>query len=495
MQRRRPVPTPLLALLLLFLVPACGREGESGPERAASTADLAEVRARDTLTVVTTFNSTSYFLYRGEPMGFEYELLREFAEDLGVKLNAVVVRDRDSIPELLRAGVGDVGAARLAPGEYAGEGLAFTQPLYETQPTLVQRGAPPAAGGVPTAVDTLLQAARTGGTVPVRARLVTAPGQLAGKRVHLPADSRYAERLMEISDSITGDIHVVEAEPGTRTEALVRAVARGRVGLAVASENLADLTASYYGNLVLRPTLGPPHPVALAVREGSPELRAALDAWLADEKNAKQVRALYRKYFVDREGYRERVESEYLTSETSRLSEYDPLFRRAASELGWDWRLLASQAFQESRFDPDARSWAGAEGLLQLMPRTARAVGVSNSRDPEQNVTGAVRFLRDLREHWTPKIPDPAERLKFILAAYNTGTGHVEDAQRLTEKNGGDPQSWEDVSKWLLQKSKREVYTDPVVKHGFSRGLEPVLYVARVLERFEHYRQFVTPGE
>jgi membrane-bound lytic murein transglycosylase F len=493
MQPRRRTPSPLLALFLLLLLPACGRDAEPRRERAASTRDLAEIRARDTLTVLTTYNATSYFLYRGEPMGFEYELLREFAEDLGVELNAVVVRDRDSIPELLRSGAGDVAAARMSPTGFAGEELAFTAPLYETRPTLVQRGAPPGEADLPAAVDTLLQAARSGGTVPARARLVTAPGQLGGERVHLPADSRYTERLVEISDSISGDIQVVEAEPGTRTEALVRAVARGRIGLAVASENLAELTGGYYGNLVLRPTLGPTHPVAWAVREDAPELRAALNAWLAEDENRERVRELYRKYFVDREGYRERVESEYLTSETSRLSEYDPLFRRAASELGWDWRLLASQAFQESRFDPDARSWAGAEGLLQLMPATARSVGVRDSNDPEQNVAGAVRFLRDLREHWTPKIPDPEERLKFILAAYNTGTGHVEDAQRLTEKNGGNPQVWEDVSYWLLQKSKREVYTDPVVKHGFSRGLEPVLYVSRVLERFDHYRQFVTP--
>jgi membrane-bound lytic murein transglycosylase F len=116
---------------------------------------------------------------------------------------------------------------------------------------------------------------------------------------------------------------------------------------------------------------------------------------------------------------------------------------------------------------------------------------VSDPWDPDQNVAGAVRFLRDLERIWTPRIPDPAERLKFILAAYNTGTGHVEDAQRLAEKNGGNPAVWKDVSFWLLQKSKRQVYTDPVVKYGFSRGLEPVTYVDRVLDRFEHYKQFV----
>ena len=198
---------------------------------------------------------------------------------------------------------------------------------------------------------------------------------------------------------------------------------------------------------------------------------------------------IYTKYFIDRRGYRERLSSDYMSTETGKLSDYDELLRSAAAEIGWDWRLLASQAFQESRFDPTARSWAGAQGLLQLMPATAREQGVRNPDAPEDNVRGAVRYLRWLNDLWAKEIPDPGERLKFVLASYNTGRGHVQDAQRLAEKHGADPTSWDDVSGWLLQKSKRSVYTDPVVKFGFSRGLEPVTYVSQVLDRWEHYRQ------
>jgi membrane-bound lytic murein transglycosylase F len=129
------------------------------------------------------------------------------------------------------------------------------------------------------------------------------------------------------------------------------------------------------------------------------------------------------------------------------------------------------------------------------MPGTAREVGVSRILDPEQNVAGAVRYLTKLFERWEREIPDSTERLKFVLAAYNTGTGHVQDAQRLAQKNGGDPTLWDDVAYWLLQKSKRAVYTDPVVRHGFSRGLEPVTYVQKILERFANYRQHVPSGD
>ena len=131
-------------------------------------------------------------------------------------------------------------------------------------------------------------------------------------------------------------------------------------------------------------------------------------------------------------------------------------------------------------------------GLLQLMPATARDLGVADPYDPEENVDGAVRYLLWLEEtYWEEEILDPQERLKFVLASYNAGAGHIMDAQRLAEKYGDDPRVWEDVAFWLLRLSEAEWYQDPIVRHGYCRGLEPVEYVARILARFDHYRQFV----
>jgi membrane-bound lytic murein transglycosylase F len=229
------------------------------------------------------------------------------------------------------------------------------------------------------------------------------------------------------------------------------------------------------------------------VRRNSPELLGALNEWIEDKqkKNNSLFDRLYKKYFIDRRGHVERVASEYLTSSTGRLCPFDELFKRHSAMVGWDWRLLAAQTYQESRFKPDARSWAGATGLLQLMPPTAREFGVRNPLDPEDNVLGACKFLKWLTDYWTERIPDEGERLKFILASYNTGAGHVEDAQRLTEKYGGNREKWDDVSYWLLQKSTQQYSNDPVVKFGFCRGLEPVNYVSHILERFEHYKQYL----
>lgn len=138
---------------------------------------------------------------------------------------------------------------------------------------------------------------------------------------------------------------------------------------------------------------------------------------------------MYKKYFIDRQGYKERAASEYLTYETGKLCPYDPLLKQYSAELSWDWRLLASQAFQESRFKPNAKSWAGATGLLQLMPATAGEFGVHNLSDPEDNVRGALKFLKLLNAYWNKKIKDKDESLKFILASYNCGAGHVEAGQ------------------------------------------------------------------
>jgi membrane-bound lytic murein transglycosylase F len=459
--------------------------------------DLAQIRERGHLVVLAPYNSTTYFIYQGQPLGYEYELLQGFANDLGVPLKMVVVADPKSLLPLLNSGEGDIAAARLIPlvgptTELENQSpVAFTRALYRTEPVLVQQGEPPSAAGEGTEKALEPGPADPLPEIDIQARLITRASQLAGRTVSLPEKSAYRRTLVELSDEISGDIYVVEMGEKIQDETLAQKVARGEVQFTVMQKNLADLKEAEFKNLKVRPVLGQTHGVSWALRKNSPELMNALNQWIEEKKNSALFNSLYKKYFIDRQRYLERVQSEYLTSTTGKLSEFDPLIKQYAGELGWDWRLLASQAFQESRFKPAARSWAGATGLLQLMPATAREFGVTDALDPADNVQGAVKFLRWLQRYWEKRIPDENERLKFVLASYNTGAGHVEDAQRLTEKYGGNPQVWEDVSYWLLQKSTQQYSSDAVVKFGFCRGLEPVNYVTNILERFDHYKQFV----
>lgn len=495
-----------VAVLLLVLLTACGDDLPDPIER-----DLAAIEEAGELRVLFTFNSTGYFVYRGATMGFEFDLLRRFAEENDLELTPVVVRDRTELFRMLNEGAGDVVAARLVETAADTASVAFTDGLHPTRPVLVQRTGPPARLRRPEVLDETrvgdpdeedpvdpvpdsVERPRNLERVQVRARLVSRPAQLAGETLHVPQRFPFNERLLELSDSLGEEIIVVEVEDMASVEPLISRVAHGDLRLTVSPSALADLQEDYYRNITIRPVLGPQVETVWAVRRNAPELLTALNSFIEESRASGVMDELHARYFDDREGFRERVESEYLTSETGRLSEYDDLLRRHARNIGWDWRLLASQTYQESKFDPDARSWAGAMGLLQLMPPTARELGVAQPFDPEQNVAGAVEYLQWLEERWQ-EIPDPEQRLRFVLASYNAGLGHVGDARRLAEKNGDDPNVWEDVAFWLVQKSRREFYNDPVVKYGFCRGLEPVQYVALILERFAHYRNFVRPDE
>ncbi|WP_412060199.1 transglycosylase SLT domain-containing protein [Rubrivirga sp. IMCC45206] len=463
--------------------------------------DLGAIMERDTLVALTSYTSTSYFLYRGLPMGYEYELLQDFAEERDVVFQIKVV-PRDSILYYLNAGLGDIAAARLQPVQEDTSRFGFTVNLYETQAAVVQAQEIADTTEVEAPIMPSEIAERRGqiagdvaqNPLTIQARRVRRPADLAGQDVYLPTGDPYVERLVELEDRISGDIRVVEVD--TTSEALIRNVAVGNIELTVAQENVAKLEEGYYENLTVEPAVGAPHGVAWAVRDNAPALLAALDEWIEENRDTRRWNSLYRKYYVDRRGFRERIETGFLTARTGNLSGYDNLLKKYAPGVGWDWRLLGSQMYQESRFEPRARSWAGAMGLLQIMPATAGDLGLADPYDPEANIEAAVRYLKWLEDnYWAEKIDDPEERKKFILASYNAGAGHVMDAQRLTEAEGGDPTIWDDVAYWLLRKSEAEVYNRPEVRHGYARGLEPVHYVEIILERYEHYQQFVEGEE
>ncbi|HEX8170428.1 MAG TPA: transporter substrate-binding domain-containing protein [Thermoanaerobaculia bacterium] len=453
--------------------------------------DLPEIAAEKTLRVLFTFNSTGYFVFRGETMGYEYELLSRFAKSAKLKLVPVVVRDTNTLFEQLNRGEGDLVAAQLvAPSNE--QQVLVTDGLYATAPVVVQRGGGNEQSGHSAATSTALarEERETGSRdLVIRARLVAKPADLAGQRVHISRRSPYRATLLELNNELDRDVDVVEVDESA--DRLIQRLSEGEIGFTVAPENLAQLKTNEYANLVIHPALGPPQQVVWAMRRNAPQLHDALNAFIAAQRKSGLLAVLYRKYFLDRRGFQQRAASRYLTAETDILSPYDAWFREYARIPGWDWRLVASQAYQESRFNANAHSWAGAVGVMQIMPRTARELRI-NPRDPRQSIEGACRYLWQMDDRLKKEIPSEKERIRFILASYNVGAGHVDDARRLAKKYGDDPTSWEDVAYWLIRKSKRGVYNDPVVKYGFARGTEPVDYVERIMDRFAHYKAFVS---
>lgn len=224
-----------------------------------------------------------------------------------------------------------------------------------------------------------------------------------------------------------------------------------------------------------------------AVGKGSTELASLIDKWYSPsmmEQVKKEERFLFSARSVRRHVY-----APFLDRKGGVISRYDHLFRRYAPMARWDWRLLAAQSYQESCFDPNARSWAGACGLMQIMPSTADHLGLPRSEmtNPEKSVEAAVRLLAELSGHFRD-IPSAEERRCFVLASYNGGANHIRDAMALASKYGGNPRRWSHVAPYVLKLQQSQYYNDPVVRYGYMRGSETVDYVDRIRQRYAQYR-------
>jgi len=201
---------------------------------------------------------------------------------------------------------------------------------------------------------------------------------------------------------------------------------------------------------------------------------------------------LYKKYFLSSRNSKIVAKEDYTSHNGKKgLSPYDELIKEQAKRLGWDWLLLASMVMQESHFNPNAKSWAGAQGLLQLMPATAAHFGIKNRTNPAQSLKGGTDFLISLDKRWTKNMKDTTDLSAFVMASYNAGPGHIIDARALVTKYGGNIDKWADVSKYLALLSSKKYYTDEVVTLGYCRGQEPVNYVKQINERYAIYKDLV----
>lgn len=243
------------------------------------------------------------------------------------------------------------------------------------------------------------------------------------------------------------------------------------------------------------PSLKPSATSAWAVRNGASALQESLSQWIAQNESHFFDMTTIRIKGSGGKTYKPRrnVKSPILNLAKGQISAYDIYFKQYSRLCGWDWKLLAAQSYQESGFDPNAVSWMGAMGLMQLMPSTAKNVGVSEKDvfDPESNIRGAVRLISQLNSHYIG-IRRESERINFILAAYNAGPGHVDDARALAAKDGKNPDVWVDnVDYYVLNLSKPAFYNQPEVKHGYCRGSETYDYVYKIRTRWEDYRSKV----
>ncbi len=435
--------------------------------------DLDQIIKRGYINALVDNNSTSYFIYRGRPMGYEYELLERFSNYLKVKLKVKVIAGIEEAIDLLNKGEGDVIAFPLTITTDRTRYVAFSQTHFNTCQVLIQKK-PDNWKANPYLAEK---------------EMIRNPADLIGKEVYVKKGSSFKDRLENLSQEIGGEIIIREDSADSETESLIHKVANGEIPLTVNDQTIAMVNATYFPEIDIKTVLSLPQQIAWAVRKNSPSMLESLNKWLTKIKKDGTFQVIFDKYFNSPRTTLQRINSDFSSLGGDKLSPYDEQIKEGAKLLDWDWRLLASVMYQESNFDPKVQSWAGAIGLMQLMPETAEHFGVSNPYDPNQNIKAGVRFLKYLDDQWAKSITDKNERLKFVLASYNVGLSHVLDARNLTKKYHGNPTLWENnVEYYLLQKSNPKYYRDAVAVAGFCRCEGPVTYVKEVLQRFEEYK-------
>lgn len=434
--------------------------------------DFDTIQSEGKLRVLIDFSSTSYFIYKGIPQGFEYELLNNYADFIGVNLEVIPINSLDSIFIELNKGTADVVAANLTVTEERKEEVSFSNPILVTKQVLIQRK--------PDGWKKLKKKH-------IEDSLIRSIHELGGKQIFVREKSSFYKELKKISKEIKHDININIVSGETTTEELIEKVSNGEIDYTIADKNIAMVNAWYYPNIDAEMVLNDHQDIAWAVRNNSDSLLNSINSWLMDFQKTKKFKSIYTKYFKNQHLVKNRVKDKYYTLESGKISPYDEMIKKHAPSINWDWELLAALIYQESHFNNEARGWGESFGLMQFMPVTGANFGVDTSSSAEQNIIAGTKYINRLNEIWKQEL-DTLERIPFILASYNAGPGHVIDAKNLAIKYGKNPQSWKEVSFFLLNKSKPKYYKDPVVKHGYCKGFIAYDYVKEIMERYHHYK-------
>ena len=476
-------------IFLFFILTTCDNAGQLAETQEQET-DLAEeekvlvepeapidtltvfehLKERGVLVAVTNCGDINYNMYNAHPAGFQYELLQGFCDDNHLKLEIVLNDNLDSCFSLLDSGEVDVVATGLGLTKELKKKYFLTNPIFSQKSVLVQR-MPKGWGEMSTGNE-------------VESQLLRSPLDLAGKTVHVSRGNHTAEVLEHLSEGIGDTIYVVGCDTLNDVE-LMRLVQEGRIDYIVVDEYIARMGSYGLNGLDTKLAVSVEQPIGWAVRQAADSsLLTAFNDWIAGAEQ-KHLRKVMTRYIQNGRYISSRREAS-----NSRLSAFDNDIKRTAKKIGWDWRLLAALIYQESRFRVDLESEKGAFGLMQLMPSVMSKYGIDYNSTPQQQLEAGGKLISYLDRALGNKVADSLERVKFVLAAYNAGLGHVYDAQRLAKKYGKAPDLWDDnVDYFILNKSK--YYNDTCCKCGYLRGRETYRFVEDIMDRYHHYQSLM----
>ena len=406
---------------------------------------LRTVKSAGELVVLTRTSPTTYYETPDGPSGFEYDLVKGFADYLGVKPRFVVANSfPDIIPRLL-AGDADLAAAGITVTDARSRIVRFTPPYQEISQQVVYR----LGANRPASVQDLI-----------------------GRQIEVQSGTSYVERLNELKQQYP-DLKWTEVNK--ETEDLLQMVWEGLLEISVADSNIVSLNRQYFPELQVAFSLEKPQSLAWAFPPGDDHsLYDAAAKYLEKLRGSGELAALIDRYYGPASVSNFINLSVYKVRLRNRLPQYQLLFEMAGKDYNIDWRLLAAIGYQESYWDPAATSPTGVRGLMMLTEETADQLGIKDRLDPAQSIDGGARYIQGLIARMPPGITEP-DRTWMALAAYNVGTSHLEDARILTQKQGRDPNKWNDVKNYLPWLAEEKYYGK--TKNGFARGFETVVFV------------------
>ena len=454
----------LIAAAMCLLAACSG--GRS--DKDAADADTLRHPLPDTLRVATLYSPTSFFLYREQKMGYDYDLVTSLCKDKGMALSLQVAPSLSAAVEMLDSGLVDL--------------IAYEVPVTAQYRKKV----------LPCGVENITHQVLVQPKASKKHELITDVTQLVGKDVYVEKDSKYHQRMVNLNDELGGGINIHSIDRDTLiTEDLIAMVSDGEIPLTVVDSDIARINKTYYSDIDVGLDVSFEQRSAWAVSPDKPWLADSISAWTAQSAPRAAQAELLKRYFE----MSKRTPTLYnYHFPKGHISPFDHLFKHYAKEIGWDWRLFAAQGFAESRFDSTQVSWAGARGVMQIMPATARAYGLTpeTMTHNDRSIATAAKIIASLNKMFASRVPDKEERLKFIIAAYNSGPAHVLDAIALAQKHGLDPQRWDgQVAAALMLKSKPEYYNDPVCKYGYFSGRQTTAYVRDVYEFYDRAKKHV----
>lgn len=413
----------------------------------------------DTLHVATMYGSTSYFIFRDEVVGYDVELSGNLSSYLGRPVRYHIANTRQQMVDWLAEGNVDMIAYDVYETRELKQNFQFVAYQPDSYLVLVQM---------------------------IDFNTVTTITELRGKTIHVPENSPQLQRLRSLNREIGGGITIEIVSDTISSDDLISQVINKKIEYTVAYYKKAILYKEHNRRFDCRLQLGFTQRNGWLIRKDDTDLADRIASWESLPETELFRSQLYGKYIV---------RNPYFTSSRLRiprgaLSPYDDLFKKYAKEIGWEWQLLAAIAFHESGFDSAQVSRRGASGLMQLMPRTAASFGLSreNILNPELNIEAGVQYIKSLNLMFR-KIENMEERIKFILASYNSGPAHVLDAMSLAKKHGQNPYIWhEHVEVYLEKKSDPDYYNDEVVKYGKFRATETLRYVRNTLTTYQKFK-------